>query len=55
MSTTPPGPDEWRRRLESLLGTPATAGNSVRILRNGVEIFPASAGDHLTDAVSRWL
>ena len=41
MSTTPPGPDEWRRRLESLLGTPATAGNSVRILRNGVEIFPA--------------
>ena len=41
MSTTPAGSDEWRRRLESVLGTPATDGNEVRVLRNGVEIFPA--------------
>ena len=29
-----------RRRLESLLGIPATDGNRVRVLRNGDEIFP---------------
>lgn len=32
-------PDEWRRRLELLLGIPGTAGNDVQILRNGDEIF----------------
>jgi cardiolipin synthase len=31
----------WNQRLESILGTPATTGNAVRVLRNGVEIFPA--------------
>ena len=30
-----------RRRLESLLGIPATEGNAIDVLRNGVEIFPA--------------
>ncbi len=30
-----------RRRLESLLGIPATEGNQIDVLRNGVEIFPA--------------
>ncbi len=32
---------EWQSRLESLLGTPATDGNTVDVLRNGVQIFPA--------------
>ena len=32
---------DWQRRLESVLGTPATKGNRVDVLRNGVEIFPA--------------
>ena len=32
---------EWRRRLHSVLGIPATEGNRVEVLRNGVEIFPA--------------
>jgi len=31
----------WQLRLESLLGTPATSGNEIRVLRNGIEIFPA--------------
>jgi len=31
----------WRRRLEGLLGVPATEGNQIQILRNGAEIFPA--------------
>jgi len=31
----------WQARLESVLGTPATDGNAVDVLRNGVEIFPA--------------
>jgi cardiolipin synthase len=31
----------WNRRLESILGTPSTTGNAVRVLRNGIEIFPA--------------
>lgn len=31
----------WRRRMEGLLGVPATDGNSIEILRNGDEIFPA--------------
>jgi cardiolipin synthase len=30
-----------RRRLEALLGVPATEGNQVWVLRNGDEIFPA--------------
>ncbi|MEO8106824.1 MAG: phospholipase D-like domain-containing protein [Actinomycetes bacterium] len=30
-----------RRRLEALLGTPATEGNEVTVFRNGDEIFPA--------------
>jgi cardiolipin synthase A/B len=33
--------DDVRRRLESLLGVPATEGNRVEPLRNGVRIFPA--------------
>jgi cardiolipin synthase A/B len=31
----------YRRALEGLLGTPATEGNVVDVLRDGVEIFPA--------------
>jgi cardiolipin synthase A/B len=31
----------WRRTLEAMLGVPATEGNRVEILRNGVEIFPS--------------
>ena len=31
----------YRRALEGLLGVPATEGNSVEILRNGDQIFPA--------------
>jgi cardiolipin synthase A/B len=38
-ATTPP--DRWELRLQTLLGTPATTGNDVRVLRNGAEIFPA--------------
>src|SRR5688572_15538806 len=44
----PPGPArhedrilELRRRLEGLLGIPATEGNELTILRNGDQIFPA--------------
>jgi cardiolipin synthase len=33
--------EQLRRKLEALLGTPATEGNSVAIFRNGDEIFPA--------------
>ena len=33
--------DDVRRRLESLLGVPATEGNLVQPLRNGMRIFPA--------------
>ncbi len=32
---------ELRRRFEGLLGIPATEGNRLDILRNGVQIFPA--------------
>ncbi len=38
---------QLRRRLEALLGTPATEGNSVTVYRNGDEIFPA-----MLDAIS---
>src|SRR5690606_1464864 len=31
----------YRTTLEAALGIPLTGGNSVRVLRNGVEIFPA--------------
>lgn len=37
----PSDPDRWRRRLEALLGIPATEGNQIDVLRNGDEIFPA--------------
>ncbi len=33
--------DRWRRIVEGVLGVPATTGNKVDVLRNGVEIFPA--------------
>jgi cardiolipin synthase A/B len=32
---------EWERRFEALLGVPATTGNQVDVLRNGIRIFPA--------------
>jgi cardiolipin synthase len=40
-------------RLHGLLGTPPTAGNAVRVLRNGDEVFPAmiAAIDQATDTV----
>jgi cardiolipin synthase A/B len=38
----------YRRALEGLLGTPATEGNVVDVLRDGVEIFPA-----MLDAIHR--
>jgi cardiolipin synthase A/B len=43
----------WSQRIESILGTPATSGNAVRVLRNGIEIFPAmlEAIDAAEDAV----
>ncbi|GGI07191.1 phospholipase D-like domain-containing protein [Egicoccus halophilus] len=33
--------ERYRRALEGLLGVPATEGNVVELLRDGVEIFPA--------------
>ncbi len=38
---TAPDPQRWQRRLEALLGIPATEGNTIDVLRNGDEIFPA--------------
>jgi cardiolipin synthase len=32
---------QLRRTLEGVIGVPMTEGNSVRVLRNGNEIFPA--------------
>ena len=32
---------DLRRRLEALLGIPATEGNDLTVLKNGDEIFPA--------------
>jgi cardiolipin synthase len=32
---------DWERRFEALLGVPATEGNQVDVLRNGIRIFPA--------------
>ena len=46
MSTTPPGSDEWRRRLESMLGTPATDGNDVRSPAQRRGDLPGHAGGH---------
>lgn len=48
-TSTPPGPGatvderlrELRRRLEGLLGIPASEGNELTVLRNGDQIFPA--------------
>ena len=33
--------DRLRRALEGIIGVPATEGNSIEVLRNGREIFPA--------------
>jgi cardiolipin synthase len=49
--------DRWQLRLETLLGTPATTGNEIRVLRNGIEIFPAmidaiDAAEHTVDLVT---
>ena len=45
----PPSSDDrvqaLRRRLEALLGIPATEGNGLTVLRNGDEIFPAMLAD----------
>ena len=35
---------DFRRRLEALLGIPATEGNALTLLKNGDEIFPAMLG-----------
>ena len=32
---------QLRRTIEGLIGVPATDGNQIDVLRNGVEIFPA--------------
>lgn len=39
--THPADGNDWTRRLHGLLGVPPTEGNEVRVLRNGIEIFPA--------------
>jgi cardiolipin synthase len=40
--------DHWREVFEGALGVPATRGNKVDILRNGVQIFPA-----MLDAIAK--
>ncbi|MFR9674932.1 phospholipase D-like domain-containing protein [Streptomyces sp. TR06-5] len=59
MTTTPLTQDQQRirRRLERLIGIPATEGNAVRPLRNGDEIFPAmldaiAAAEHTVDLMT---
>ena len=47
----------WQQRLETLLGTPTTHADEVRVLRNGREIFPAMLGaiesaQHTVDMVT---
>lgn len=37
-------PADYIRRLEALIGTPATYGNRITVLRNGNEIFPEMLG-----------
>ena len=32
---------DLRRTIEGLIGVPATEGNQIDVLRNGVEVFPA--------------
>ncbi|MGA9159349.1 MAG: phospholipase D-like domain-containing protein [Actinomycetota bacterium] len=49
--------DEIRRRLEGIIGVPATEGNRVEVLRNGNEIFPAmleaiAAAQHTIDLLT---
>ncbi len=49
--------EQWQLRLQTLLGTPATTGNEIRVLRNGIEIFPAMLGaidaaEHTVDLVT---
>ena len=39
--THPADGNDWTRRLHGLLDVPPTEGNEVRVLRNGIEIFPA--------------
>jgi cardiolipin synthase A/B len=46
-----------RRALEALLGVPATEGNRLEVLRNGVQIFPAmldaiSSAQHTVDMLT---
>lgn len=41
MEERPETPEQYRRILETTLGIPFTEGNRLRVLRNGVEIFPA--------------
>jgi cardiolipin synthase len=53
MSTTPAAQvfsriATFRRGLEGIMGVPATEGNSVEVLRNGDEIFPA-----MLDSIAR--
>ncbi len=48
---------DWQLRLQSLLGSPATTDNEVRVLRNGAQIFPAmltaiDAAEHNVDLVT---
>ena len=50
-------PEQWQLRLQTLLGTPATTGNEIRVLRNGDEIFPAmldaiETAEHTVDLVT---
>ncbi len=54
---TDPGGTDWERRLHGLLGAAPTRGNEVRVLRNGIEIFPAmldaiGAARHTVDFVT---
>ena len=49
--------EQWQLRLQTLLGTPATTGNEIRVLRNGDEIFPAmldaiETAEHTVDLVT---
>ena len=32
---------DLRRTIEGLIGVPATEGNQIDVLRNGIEVFPA--------------
>jgi cardiolipin synthase len=41
VDATEEGIERFRRALEGIVGVPATEGNAIDVLRNGVEIFPA--------------